>query len=135
MLTFDATSREVCVARRQVTATPLQALVLLNDPQFAEAARMLAEKVVREHGEDVAAEIEGAFRSVLARSPASREREILRQLYDEQLKYFSTNPGAAEKFLTAGASPRDNLLPAPQLAAVAVVASALMNHDEFVMLR
>jgi hypothetical protein len=135
MLTFDAPSREVCTARRQVTSTPLQALTLLNDPQFAEAGRVLAERVLTEHGEDIDAAIETTFRSILGRRPLPREREILRQLYDEQLQLFSDDSQAAEKYLAAGDRPRDKNLPAPKLAAAAVLASALMNHDEFVMIR
>ncbi len=134
MLTFDATSREVCTARRPVTATPLQALTLLNDPQFNEAARALAEKILRDGG-NLNAEIEIAFQTVLCRKPENREREILRQLYDEQLQFFSKNPEAAEKYLATGERPPDKMFPANKLAATTVLTSALMNHDEFVMER
>jgi len=68
-MTFDATTREVCIARRERTATPLQALVLLNDPQFVEAARVLAEKLIKEQGADVDGRIATAFRLLTSRLP------------------------------------------------------------------
>jgi hypothetical protein len=135
MLTFDATSREVCTARRPITATPLQALVLMNDPQFIEAARVLAERIVRECGEKTDAQIEQAFRAVAGREPQPREQEILRRLLDEQLQFFSKNAEAAEKFLGVGEHPRDKSIPVAELAATTALTSTLMNHDEFVMKR
>jgi hypothetical protein len=135
MLTFDATSREVCTARRQTTATPLQSLTLLNDPQFIEAARVLAEKILRDANENLDVAIEAAFQSVLCRKPKNREREISQQLYHEQLQIFSKDPAAAEKYLAIGEHPRDKAFASEKLAAAAVLISTLMNHDEFVMKR
>ncbi|HEY0456289.1 MAG TPA: DUF1553 domain-containing protein, partial [Verrucomicrobiae bacterium] len=135
MLTFDATSREVCTAKRETTATPLQSLVLLNDPQFIEASRMLGERFVRETQQDVGARIVAIFRSVLGRRPQPRETEILRKLYEEQFAYFSGDPDAAEKYLSVGETKRDKRLPAAEVAASAVLADTLLNHDEFVMER
>ena len=135
MSTFDAPSREVCTARRESTSTPLQALILLDDPQFVEAARALAEGLVREHGSDIEARIRGAFRLLLGRSPEPRERDVLDRLYQEQLSYFADSPGAAEKFLETGERPRDRALPSTEVAATTVLASALMSHDEFVTKR
>jgi hypothetical protein len=135
MLVFDAVSREVCTAQRQVTSTPLQSLVLLNDPQFVEAARVLAEKLVRQHESDVGGRIDRAFELLASRKPQNAERDILRRLYAEQLDYFKSHPGAAEKLLATGEHSRDENLPAEDVAATALIASALMNYDEFVMKR
>jgi hypothetical protein len=135
MLTFDATSREVCVARRETTTTPLQALVLLNDPQFVEAARVMAQRLVREAPSDVSARIDTAFRLAIGRRPESGEQAILRRLYDEQLSLFRAVPEATGDYLKTGESPVDEDLPREQVAATAVLASALMNLDEFVMKR
>ena len=135
MLTFDAPSREVCTAKREATTTPLQALVLLNDPQFIEAARVLAERLAREHRADVDARITAGFRALLGREPQRLERRVLAQLYQEQLDYFTAQPSAAEQYLTIGEMPREKSLAAIPLAAMTVVIGTLMNHDEFVMKR
>ncbi|MCC7377056.1 MAG: DUF1553 domain-containing protein [Verrucomicrobiales bacterium] len=135
MLTFDATSREVCTAKREITTTPLQSLVLLNDPQFLEAARALAERLVAQYPADPEARGRDAFRSLTGRAPDTREAEVLARLYREQSEYFRANPAAATEYLGIGEKPRNDALSAPELAATAVVASAVMNHDEFVMKR
>jgi hypothetical protein len=132
MLIFDAPTREVCTARRETTTTPLQALVLLNDPQFIEAARVLAEHLLNECGQDTAACITRGFRLATGRSPKPREQALLQQLYEQQLKHFESDPSAADQYLKIGEHPLDKSLPAQQLAATAVLASALMNLDEFV---
>jgi tetrahydromethanopterin S-methyltransferase subunit H len=135
MLMFDATSREVCTAKRETTTTPLQALVLLNDPQFVEAARMVAEKLVREKNENLDLTIAAATRRMLGRSPEAREIKILEQLYDEQLSFFKISAGAAEILLATGEHLRDTKLAKDEVAAMTVLVSTLMNHDEFVMKR
>jgi hypothetical protein len=134
MLTFDATSREVCTAKRQVTATPLQPLVLLNDPQFVEAARVLAERIFTENS-DLETCIDTAFRQVLGRNAERRERDIVRQLFDEQLQFFAQSRESAEKFLAVGEKARSETLAPEKAAAATVMVSALMNHDEFVTKR
>ncbi|HTL17718.1 MAG TPA: DUF1553 domain-containing protein, partial [Patescibacteria group bacterium] len=132
MLLFDAPTREVCTARRETTTTPLQALVLLNDPQFLEAARVMAEHLVRESGNDPAACVTRGFRLTTGREPKPRELALLEQLYAEQLKHFQSDPTAAGQYLKIGERPPDKSLPPEQIAATAVLASALMNLDEFV---
>jgi hypothetical protein len=132
MLIFDAPSREVCTARRETTTTPLQALVLLDDPQYVEAARVLAEQLVRQDGQDVDSRITQGFRLTTGRAPQPRELAILRQLYEEQASVFKTDPVAAEKYLKMGDRSRDDSLPVQEVAATTVLASALMNLDEFV---
>ncbi len=135
MRIFDAPSREVCTARRETTTTPLQALVLLNDPQFVEAGRVLAEQLLRTCGGDVEACVSRGFREATGRQPTAAELAVLSRLYHEQLQIFESDPAAAQSYLNTGEHPRDASLPVPQLAATAVVASALMNLDEFVILR
>ena len=135
MLSFDATTREVCTAKREVTATPLQALVLLNDVQFVEAARVMAEDLVARHPNDPASRAREAFRRLAGRAPDAREAEILARLYAEQLQWFGASPEAVARFLAVGASPRQEALPAVEVAATAVLASAVMNFDAFVMKR
>jgi hypothetical protein len=135
MLNFDATSREVCTAKREVTVTPLQALVLLNDPQFVEAARVLAESLMREYPNDADMRAAVGFRRLTGREATRKERAILRRLCREQLDYFKAHPDAAEKYLSEGEKPRDASLPAIPLAAMTVLANTLMNHDAFVMKR
>jgi hypothetical protein len=132
MLIFDAPTREVCTARRETTTTPLQALVLLNDPQFVEAARVMAEHLVSQCGQDTTACITRGFRLTTGREPKPRELALLEQLYDEQLKHFQSDPAAAGQYLKIGDRPVDQALPPQQLAATAVLASALINLDEFV---
>ncbi len=135
MLIFDATSHEVCTAKRETTTTPLQALVLLNDPQFIEASRVLAEKIIREKVDAVDGMIENAFRLVMGRNPIPRETEILRQLYQEQLDLFSANVEGANKYLATGEHPRNTNLAEKKVAAMTVLVNTLMNYDEFVMKR
>jgi hypothetical protein len=132
MLIFDAPSREVCTARRETTTTPLQALVLMNDPQFVEAARVLAERLLDQCGPDRDACILRAFRLATGRPPKPGEQAILRRLYQEQLDLFAANPATAEQYLKTGEHPRVQSLPVQEVAAVAVLANSLMNLDEFV---
>ena len=134
MTTFDAVSREVCVARREVTVTPLQSLVLLNDPQFVEAARVLAEQLVRQFPLDARARHREAFRRLAGRADA-READILAQAFDEQQRLYAADTQAAEALLRVGQAPRDAALPAAEVAATASVASLIMNFDSFVVTR
>jgi hypothetical protein len=135
MITFDAMSREVCVAKREVTATPLQALVLLNDPQFVEAARRLAENVLRRFPDDPAARYDAAFRALIGRPPDATEAQILRRLFDDQRALFAQRPDDTRGLLDVGESSWDENLPPLELAAMTTVVSAIMNFDEFVVLR
>ena len=135
MILFDAVSREVCSARREVTSTPLQALVLLNDPQFVEAARVLAERLLRRFPTDAAARNRDAFRALTGRAPDDVEATLLARLFDEQKDLFAKNPEQAGRFLDVGDSAFDDSLPRADLAAMTTVASAMMNLEEFVVVR
>jgi hypothetical protein len=135
MITFDAMAREVCTAKRETTTTPLQSLVLLNDPQFVEAARKLAEGVLVRFPADADARHRTAFRALLGRAPDAVEMRILARLFDGQRALFGGQPDEARKLLAVGESRADPALPPADLAAATMVASAIMNFDEFVMVR
>jgi len=135
MLTFDAMSREVCTAKRDATATPLQSLVLLNDPQFIEASRVLGEKLLKRFPKDEAARNREAFRALTGRAPDKTEAKILAQLFAEQKAEFSKNPDGAVKLLAVGESKRDGSLPPADFAALTTLINAIMNFDEFVVMR
>jgi hypothetical protein len=112
----------------------MQALVLLNDPQFLEAARVIATSVWTEAGED-RARARKAFRRVIGREAVAREEEILLRLLSEQRAVFRDKPESATKYVSIGEYPRSGNLPPEELAAATVLVSALMNHDEFVTKR
>ncbi len=135
MLTFDATTREVCTAKRETTGTPLQALVLLNDPQFVEAARVLGEKLLKESPGDLDARIHIAFRSLTGRAPDEKEIAVLRRLFEEQKTFYAKNDNDAKALLATGESKWDKTLPKAEFAATTMLVSAIMNFDEFVMER
>jgi hypothetical protein len=134
MMIFDAAKRDVCVARRQVTNTPLQALVLLNDPQFVEASRLLATRVLREE-KTVDARIRAAFRHLASRAPTGGEMAVLERLLARQFEKFKADPEAATAFLTVGSRPVDKGVNKPILAAYAVVCSTILNYDASVVVR
>ena len=129
MATFDAPDRETCVVRRARTNTPLQALVLLNDPTYVEAARKLAERVMLASADD-AARIVLAFRIVLSRLPDDSEQATLEKIFAQARTHFTTNPTAAEEFLSLGNSPRDTSLKPAELAAWSAVMNVVLNLDE-----
>ena len=133
MMAFDASRRAVCSARRERTNTPLQALVLLNGPQYVEAARVLGTRLQKAHGGNLDAMIEEAFLSCLSRSPDAREREIVQGLYSDQLAYFRAHPQEAASLLKVGQAPVEPTVPAPEAAAATVLAQALLNHDASVV--
>jgi len=128
MLTFDATGREVCVARRAVTTTPLQALVLLNDPQFVESARALAERALRETG-DADGALVRAFRWLTSRRPSDAEMSVMLAAHDEQAAYYDQD--SAARYAAVGESEVSGEIDPIELAAVTSVVQLLMNFDEF----
>ena len=132
MSTFDAPDRETCEVRRARTNTPLQALVLMNDVQFVEAARKFAERVILEGGSDVDQRMSFAFRSVLTRLPNDAERQSLTRLFHDILSEFKTSPESATQLLSAGESPRNDKLDASELAAWTMVTHLLLNLSETV---
>ena len=129
--TFDMPTRSHCVMRRQATATPLQALVLLNDPQYVEAARHIASRMLEEQSLD--GQITLGFRLLTGRQPAVSEIQILEELFHDQLQAFSLDPHAAVQLLNQGESPLVGSHDRPQWAAHTVIASTLLSYDESVM--
>ncbi len=132
MMTLDAAKRDVCRVKRERTASPLQAFVMLNDPQFVEAARVLADRALDMASSDNEAQ-EHVFRLLVGRRPTDKERGIIARLFDGQVAYFSEHPDAAAAFLSNGDAVSDSGVASPRLAALGVVASMLMNFDECVM--
>jgi hypothetical protein len=133
MVLFDAPSREYCVVRRPRTNTPLQALALLNDPQFVEASRAFAQRILLEGGDCHDSRITFAFRSATARPPQPGEIEVLRALFEEQRAEFEQDRTAVDDFLSVGAFEADAGLNPVDLAAWATVANILLNLDETLM--
>ncbi|HVR76617.1 MAG TPA: PSD1 and planctomycete cytochrome C domain-containing protein [Planctomycetota bacterium] len=129
LMTFDAPDRETCTVRRARTNTPLQALVLLNDPTYVEASRKLAERMMREAEGSPEARITFAFRWTTGRAPAPAEAEVARRLFEESLAAYRKDPEAARKLLGVGESKRDESLDAAELGAWTLVASLLLNLD------
>jgi len=135
MVTFDAADRSYCTVRRQETSTPLQALALLNDTQVIEAARHLAQRVLKEADAVPDERISRMFRIVCGRTPAAKELPVLRRLLEEQRAFFASDAAAANKLLAVGEAKNDPSLDRVELAAATVLAEALLNHDEAVMRR
>lgn len=134
MLNFDSPDRSLCTVRRQKTATPLQALVTLNDPQFVEAARVLAERTMKQKA-DTDARIRWFFLAVVSRNPRPNELQILKNLYETEVQAFVKEPQRAESLLSTGEYPTDKSLNTAELAAFTVVANTILNYDEAVVKR
>jgi hypothetical protein len=132
MATFDAPDRETCQVRRARTNTPLQALVLMNDVQYVEAARKFAEGVLRQSGLDAAQRVQWAVKSVLARQPTSSEQEALLQLQSEAAEQFAAQPEEAQKLLQAGEAPVDQTFDPVELASWTMVTHVILNLSETV---
>ena len=135
MMVFDTSTRDVCAARRQVTNTPLQPLVMLNDPQFVEAARKLGERIIRTGGETDESRAKWAYREVTGKPPTSAQLPILTDLIKEQREFFETESSNAEALLKIGASPADPNLDHTESATFAMLAQALLNLDANITLR
>ena len=129
MLAFDAPSRETCTVRRARTDTPLQSLVLLNDPQFVEAARGLAQRVLLAETE-TDARLSLAFELLVSRRPDAGELGVLRDLYEAERASYAADPAAAEALLSVGESARDGSLDPAEHAAMTNVATTILSLDE-----
>ena len=130
MLTFDASERAVCVVKRQNTNTPLQALVLLNDPQYVEASRVLAERMISEGGETLEGQIAMGFRLATSRSPKEEEIELLINLFEKEKARFSEQKDQANSFLEIGDASIQLEKEPDYLSALTVIANILLNLDE-----
>ena len=128
--TLDAPGREFCTIRRSRTNTPLQALLLLNGPQFVEAARKLAERMLTEGGQTVDQQIQYGFRLVTSRPPTAAELALFRSAYEADLKFYASNQPAAQRLLKVGDSPSNSSLNPTELAACTNLARLFLNLDE-----
>ena len=129
LTTFDAPDREKCTSRRLITNTPLQALVLLNDPTYVEAARVLAQRAIREAGSDPQARVRWLFREATSRPPTPQEARVLLDLLQRRQNRYRQQPAEGAKLIATGASKPANV-EAVELAAWTMVASTILNLDE-----
>jgi hypothetical protein len=127
---FNAPSREHTVVRRERTNTPLQALVTMNDPQFVEAARHLAQTGMQKADEGFDSRLDFIAMRLLARPLDQKERRIARKTYESFVSFYGTNLDKAQQLLDTGASHPDRSLPEVESAALTMVASQIMNLDE-----
>ena len=130
MLIFDASARAECQVRRQRSSTPLQALVLLNDPQVLEGCRVLAEHAWQKSGGQISTAIDQAFQALTSRVPTAAEQQILQQYFNEELAYFNSGKNQATDYLDIGYRPMKTSLPADPVAALARVANTILNSTE-----
>lgn len=137
MLAFDAATREVCTARRPSTSTPLQAFVLMNDIQFAEAARVFAENTLASDGEQSSNKlrIKRMFATATSRDPNEVELQALMQLLDQQLAHFATRTDDAKQVASVGKHPIKAELKRETVAAWTMVAQVVLNSDACVWKR
>ncbi len=131
MAIFDAPAREYCQVRRSRTNTPLQAFVMLHDPQFVEAARLLAARMLEE-GEDLSAQVQRGMNLTLGRSPTEDELSLLIEAYYGRLKACQADPEIAKLALAVGESEVDAEIDQSQLAAMMEVTRLMLNLSEFV---
>ena len=135
MMTLNASKRDVCRVRREVTSSPLQAFVLLNGPQFMEASRVMAANLLKKHRDSPDKIISEAFRAFTSRPARPEEHQVLRTLYDEQIAHYQAHPELAKGFLGIGAAPEAKDLPSHQVAATSILVNTIMNLDEAVSKR
>jgi hypothetical protein len=131
LMTFDAANRETCVVRETRTNTPLQALNLMNDVTFVEAARVLAERILKAE-KTTDARLSLAFRLAAARSPNQAELKILQTAFERHHAHFRDNRAAALKLIGVGEAPRDQKLDSAEHAAYAAVCNLILNLDEVI---
>jgi hypothetical protein len=132
MQTFDASAREFCNVRDTRTNTPLQSLNLMNDVTYIEAARLLAERMLKEGGATAEQRIAWAFRVVSSRPPSDQEVQVLARHFTKQLDAFKREAEAVKKLLSVGDKRNDDKLDKAELAAYATTASLLLNLDEII---
>ena len=132
MMNFNAAEREVCEVKKDRTNTPLQALTLMNNKTFVEAARFLAERMIKEGDSTIQSQIIQGYKLTLCREPSANEMSVMLKAFKQFKEEFSKNEKEAEKLLDIGEKPRDKTLKIPTHAAMTMVASALLNLDEMV---
>ena len=132
MMNFDNSAREMCSVRPNRTNTPLQAMNLMNDPQFVEAARNLAERMLADGGESPAEQIRYGHRVVLSREPNPRVLLILESAFAKYAAKYEADPDSASKLLAVGDSEVNSDLTQSDLAAMTAISNILLNLDETV---
>jgi len=130
MDTFDAPMRDVVCTRRQRTDTPLQALVTMNDVQWIEAARALAQRVIHESGPDTHQRVNRMSEILLAHDPSAPMAAVLEGSLQEMKQHYAKDPRAAQSLVAIGEKKRDTSIPDAELAAWTMIASAMLNLDE-----
>jgi len=126
---LNAPVREISCVRRELTNTPLQAFVMMNDPQFVEASRRLAESAMKEN-KTAETRIHAIAEALLARPMTNDELDIVKLTFARAKEEFTTSPESAQKLITVGESEPDPSLPAAELAAWSLVANQILNMDE-----
>jgi len=132
MVTFDATSREACTVQRSRTNTPLQALALMNDVTFMEAARVMAQRLMSEHVRSIDERITHGFKTITARLPEPDEIIILKRRFENSLQVFQKDPESAHQLIHVGEFPVEDGADPCELAAMTTVVSLMLNLDEVV---
>jgi hypothetical protein len=127
---FDAPTRDTACTRRQRTDTPLQALVTMNDPQWVEASRALAERLIRQGGKQPEQRIQYLSELVLSHDPSPQMASVLQRSLNQMEKHYAADPTAAHDLVAVGEKPRDAAIPPPELAAWTMVVSEVLNLDE-----
>jgi hypothetical protein len=130
LMNFDAPTREECAVNRSVSNTPLQALDLLNDPIYVEAARVFAQNAIKDGGKTFDAQLDWIFSRALNRRPNQEERSILEGLFERDLKRFTADPSSAHDLVSEGEAPLANNQSPPLLAAMTMVTRAVLNLHE-----
>ncbi|QEL19385.1 PSD1 and planctomycete cytochrome C domain-containing protein [Limnoglobus roseus] len=132
LLAFDAPSREECAIERSRSNLPQQALTLLNDPTYVEAARSFGERIVRHGGKTPTDRVIWLYQQALSRNPTADEAKVLTEYVTKQLKDYTADEAAAKKFLAIGDKPLPKELPLPELAAWTATARVVLNLHEFI---
>lgn len=132
MLIFDAPDRNFCTVKRAVSSSPLQALVLMNDPTFIEASRFIAGRMMQEGGNTVQDQLIYGFRLVTGRHPDEKERALLYKMYTEESAHYKQHPEKAQKILSIGQAGKKTMAGITETAAYVDVVMALLNTDEFI---
>lgn len=132
LLAFDAPTREECTAERTISNSPQQALTLMNDPIFVEAARVFAQRILTEGGDTVGGRIKWAWHEALSRAPLPEEADILLKLYEKHLAEFSAEPASASAFVQVGEKPVPEGMDPIQLAAWSSVSRTILNTHEMI---
>ncbi len=127
---FDAPTRDTACTRRQRTDTPLQALVTMNDPQWVEASRALAERLIKQGGKQPAQRIQYLSELVLSRDASPQMASVLQRSLSQMQEHYAADPAAAHDLIAVGEKPRDPAIPPPELAAWTMVVSEVLNLDE-----